>query len=255
MQLFNPAAEQAPMIHIEPEQTVDVSQLEPQSGLVKAWSVSSIQHFEDCQYRVYLSKVKKCPEPKADAMERGSMIHECLEKFVMGEADEDILGPVKFFKDEAKRFRDGYNEGNVIVEDDWAYNTNWEPTGWVADDTWCRMKLDIMVMEDESSAEINDWKTGKKYPMKAGFQGMVYAVGAFKRFPKLEFIKTRFLYVDKGDKFEKAYTRERCKSLTERINLRALALTTAQIFKPKPAKWNCRFCPHRETGNCPYAEN
>ncbi|CAM3559097.1 RecB family exonuclease [Parendozoicomonas haliclonae] len=256
MQLFNPDAEQAPLIADTPEpKKIPLLEREPQCGDIRTWSVSSIQVFEDCPYRIYLSKVKKCPEPPAEALERGSRIHELLENFVMGHTEEDTLGEVKYFIDEAKRFREGYAEGKVIVEDDWAYNTQWEPTGWVADDTWGRMKLDIMVFEDETSAEINDWKTGKKYPMKAGFQGMVYALGAFARYPKLEFIKSRFLYVDKGDTFEKTYTRGRMDSLKERINLRALALTTETHFPPKPAKWSCRFCPHRETGNCEFAEN
>jgi len=92
--------------------------------------------------------------------------------------------------------------------------------------------------------------TGQKFgnELKHNQQGMTYTIGAFMRYPELQFIETRFVYLDQKDApLSNSYTRERAMLLTPMINKRANRMTTAVNFPPKPSMHACRWCPHAKT--------
>lgn len=234
-----------------------LSLAEAPRGPVPAWSFSVLKKFEECPYRVYLSKVDKIAEPSSDAADRGNKIHDEAEHYIRGELDTDkVPKNLEKLGFEYRTLREAFDESpeQFELEQNWGFTATWGQTGFFDKDVWCRMKLDVF-RRWGTSAHIIDHKTGKKFgnELKHSDQGLQYAVGAFKRYPELEFIKVDFYYTDQGQKLEKSFTREQAMVFLPRIEKRAFALTNAtaeQLSRPKPSKNNCKFCPHAETGAC-----
>lgn len=76
---------------------------------------------------------------------------------------------------------------------------DWEPTAWVGSTTWVRIKLDALVFEEDNSARVIDYKTGKKWgnEITHGQQCLLYAIGTFYRYPEIEAVQTELWYLDK----------------------------------------------------------
>lgn len=228
----------------------------PGTGLVKTWSFSGLQTFEKCPYETYLNKVLKLPSPSGPAAERGTQIHTMAEDWVQGELEERPKELDKFAED-FEELRELYQDGKVFIEGEWGFTNNWEVTGWMEPDTWLRMKLDVLIMESETSCRIIDHKTGKKWgnEVKHGQQGKLYGLGTAFKYPELEFFQTEFWYLDKGEKMTKTYSRDQIMLSHQQWHERATIMTSAQEhdFNPKPSKWNCQWCPYAKSGECDYA--
>lgn len=245
---------QTPAADPEPEQRIEVP-VEPQGGLVKAWSASILDKFESCPYQIFLGKVKKVKEEKSEAADRGSLIHQLAEDYVKGEIGERPK-ELEQYAPQFDRLRERYTEGHLHLEEDWGFDINWEATGWMAKNIWARMKLDVFDRESEESGKVIDHKTGKKWgnEVKHNRQAMIYAIGAFKRFPVLEFVTTEFWYLDQKDgPLVNTYNRQKIAILEPRVTARAIRMTSATKFDPKPNEQNCRFCPYAKNGACEWS--
>ena len=154
-------------------------------GPLKAWSFSALKTFEECAYRAYLSRVQKIPEPTNAAASRGSKIHEQAEAYVKGELGE-MPQELKKFAQDFDHLRALYADARVELEGDWGFTMDWEPTSWVGSTTWVRIKLDALVFEEDNSARVIDYKTGKKWgnEIMHGQQCLLYAIGTFYRYPE-----------------------------------------------------------------------
>ena len=148
-----------------------------QLGELKAWSYSALKVFEQCAYRSYIAKVKKIQEDSGPAAERGTMIHQQAEDYVNGTLGE-FPDTLKKFKSEFEELRDGYADAKVELEGEWGFDINWQPVGWMEKNTWARIKLDALVHQDETSARVIDYKTGKKFGNEIGHsqQALLYAL-------------------------------------------------------------------------------
>lgn len=229
--------------------------IDPRSGLVTSWSYSTLKNYEQCPYRVYLSKVAKVEEPpQSAAASRGQQIHLLAEQYVRNEL-EVLPKELDKFTYDFDSLKEKYLEDKVELEGDWGFTVSWKETGWMDNDVWCRMKLDAFVKEDDTSATVIDYKSGRKAgnELAHSSQAQQYVIGAFMRKPKLEFIKAEFWYTDHGVKLEKEYTKSRAMMFLARLEERAKKMTMARDFAPHPSKNNCKWCPHRETGNCEWA--
>ncbi|MFV1943446.1 PD-(D/E)XK nuclease family protein [Pseudomonas luteola] len=241
---FDPAAIAA---GIEAEKKAVIDLRTAPLGPVEAWSFSRLMDYEKCPYSVYLAKVCKAPTPSGPAAERGTKIHNAIEAYIKGESAEEIK-EMRGFLPLIRDLREGYANATVEVEGDWAFTRNWQTTGWTSPDCWARIKLDVLVHESDTSARVIDWKSGKKFgnEIKHNQQGMTYAIGAFKRYPNLEFVKVEFDYVDKNDQLTNQYTRAQAELLEPMLTQRADTMTTAVKFDPKPSFSACRWCPHKD---------
>jgi RecB family exonuclease len=232
-----------------PTRDLDAMQTDPQGGLVKSWSYSALKDFEECQYRIFLKRVDKREGKKNDKANRGTEIHALAEAYVKGEGPLDPT--LANFEHELTRLAELYKAGKVQVEEDWAFDVDWQPTGWFADNVWGRFKLDAYVQEDETSARVIDYKTGKKFgnEINHGGQAILYAVATFMRHPGLQFIQAEFYYLDlKTDNtLVKTFTRPHAMVFMPKLHERAVKLTSAREFKPKPSKMTCKWCEFRET--------
>jgi RecB family exonuclease len=232
-----------------------------ESPPVTAWSYSSLKQFEKCPYSIYLAKVAREPGPERDEnhpLERGSRSHLEAERYVRGELDELPVSLVKLEHDFIE-LRDEFAAGHVKIEEEWGFDILWNTVDWSADDVWCRMKLDVQLWNDETTLTIIDHKTGKSWGNEVPHtaQGQTYAVGAFHRYPQLVTAAVQMWYLDEGKKGKLTqYSRHDAAHFAQRLTDRALKLTTATHFFPKPSKYACQYCDYgnsKGTGACGFA--
>ena len=239
---FDPAAVKA---KFEAKEQAVVDLRTAPLGPVPQWSMSRLFDFESCPHAVYLTKVCKAPNPSGPAAERGTQIHNHIESYIQGE-HADVIKEMQGFIKLIDLLREEYAEARVEVEGDWAFDRQWNVTGWSAPDCWARMKLDAIHFESPSSAVVIDWKTGRKFgnELKHNQQGMGYAIAAFCRYPELEYVGVKFAYLDKNDELRGGYTRAQAALLRPGLTHRADLMTTATSFEPQPSFHACRWCPH-----------
>ena len=216
-------------------------------GDVRAWSYSALKVYEECPYRTYISRVKGVKEASGPAADRGTQIHQYAEDYVngtMGEMHDTLFK----FKDQFEELRELYINAKVELEGDWGFDIDWAVVGWMEKATWARIKLDALVQEDDTSARVIDYKTGKKWgnEITHGQQGLLYAIGTFFRYPHLQFVQTEFWYLDKGETTIKQYTRDQAMLFAPAFHRRAVKMTTEKEFNPTPSKDNCRWCSFRK---------
>lgn len=218
-----------------------------QLGELKAWSYSALKVFEQCAYRSYIAKVKKIQEDSGPAAERGTMIHQQAEDYVNGTLGE-FPDTLKKFKSEFEELRDGYADAKVELEGEWGFDINWQPVGWMEKNTWARIKLDALVHQDETSARVIDYKTGKKFGNEIGHsqQALLYALASFLRYPDLQYAQTELWYLDLGETTVKSFTRDQAMQFMPTWHKRAVTMTTCNDFAPTPSKDSCRWCSYRK---------
>ncbi len=227
------------------DNVIQVSTSKP-LGLIPAWSHSTLKTFETCAYRSYIAKVKRISEDFGPAAKRGSEIHEQAEHYVNGTLGEmpDTLN--KFTK-QFEHLRKLYNDSKVELEGEWGFTIEWEACHWMAPNVWARIKLDAIVHENETSARVIDYKTGRQFGNEIGHgqQALTYAIGSFLRYPKLQHVQTELWYLDHGTVTEHSYTRDQALLFLPKLHERAMVMTTAEKFPPNPSKTNCKWCSYK----------
>ena len=202
--------------------TVEVTE-DLELGLVPAWSYSALKTFESCAYRTYISKVKRVLVDYGPAAERGTRKHDYSEPYVRHQT-ADLPDSLKKFQRQFKELRELFAEAKVETEGEWGFTLNWEPTGWLAPDTWARIKLDALVHESETSARVIDYKTGKQMGNEIAHsqQALIYAIGTFFMYPDLEILNTEMWYLDHGTTMEQTYTRDEAMIFMPKLHERAV---------------------------------
>lgn len=231
---------------------------------IPAWSFSRLDDFESCNYKARLKYIDKIPQPPLTPPEgkdehplkRGRRIHDLAEMYVT--KNIELAPELQHFEDAFIDLRTLYRSSPeaVAVEEDWAFDHDWSKTGWFGSNTWGRLKLDCAVTVD-SPMRVIDYKTGKKYPPKHSQQGQLYGLVASLRHPEIERFKVEFWYLDTGETLEREYSRIQLKIFQDDFNYRALTMTTATDFPPRPSMFACRFCPYSTSkqgnGFCEYS--
>jgi len=228
------------------ENIIATSSDAPELGLIPAWSFSTLKTFESCAYRSYIAKVKRITEDFGPAAKRGSEIHDQAERFVDGRLTEfpDTLSKFTTKFADLKKL---YDDGKVELEGEWGFTIDWEPCHWMAKDVWARVKLDGIVHEDETSARVIDYKTGRQFgnEISHGQQALTYAIGSFLKYPDLQHLQTEMWYLDHGTTMEQSYTRDQALMFFPKLHQRAIVMTTATKFSPNPSTTNCKWCSYK----------
>ncbi|MBE2897816.1 PD-(D/E)XK nuclease family protein [Pasteurellaceae bacterium 20609_3] len=222
-------------------------------GPIKTWSFSSLGSFEQCPRKLAYRRIDKIPEPSGEAAQRGSKIHDMAEQYVRGNLEE-LPKELERFKRGFEALKAAFAEGKVSCEEEWGFRTDWSCTeGWRDPGTWHLAKLDAFYREDDGSAMVIDYKTGRKFgnELKHGEQGLTYAIGAFMKYPELDFIKVEFWYLDKGEKLVREFTRDQALIFHPRLHSRGVAMTTATEFPATPSMNACKWCHYGKEGICP----
>lgn len=116
---------------------------------------------------------------------------------------------------------------------------------------WLRMKLDAMVMHDETTATVIDYKTGRKFgnEVKHGEQLQLYQLAAFMRYPQLQTVYAELWYLDQNEITSQRFSRSMGLQYRSKFGRRGHALTSCETFPPNPNKFTCRWCMYGPWGS------
>lgn len=228
--------------------------------MIRAWSYSRLTIFESCRLRAKLAFIDKIPEPprplppgkKEHADERGIRVHEAAERYVRGGVE--LLWELASFREEFEHLRALYKAGAVALEEDWAFDQDWQIVTWNSATTWLRVKTDVFFQPDPSFAVLIDHKTGRRdgNEIKHTEQGQLYAAAACMRYPELRRVRVEFWYLDKDDLSSTEYSRDEALGFVGTYHTRGAAVTSATAYPANPNIFSCRYCPYgpRGTKHC-----
>ena len=213
------------------------------------WSYSRLSVFEQCPKRYYYASIEKIPTPQHPAALRGTNIHNDAELYIKGEGE--LTKPLEQFKEGFEQLREGYIDGDVSVEEDWAFDIQWQPAGWKEENTWCRYKIDAYVKKPDRTVVI-DFKTGRYMGNEETHeqQCALYAVATYHRDPSIENLQAELWYLDHGKISRHSYTVEEIKERQKVFHNRALKLTEATDYPAKASVQNCKWCHFGKIGVC-----
>lgn len=218
--------------------------------LIPSWSFSTWTTFQKCKYRVYLDKVAKADKPPIENTEekehpllRGTRVHDAAELYV--NSDVELIKELQKFEPEFNHLKELFTLGQVELEGDWAFTSDWKKTAWISNDAWLRGKLDAFITYNESSCVVVDYKTGKKFGNEVthSMQGQLYALMAFMRYPQLEDAKVEFWYLDQNEISSTNYTRAKALKFLPTWTQRGNSITNETEFRPNPSNIACKWCP------------
>ena len=214
---------------------------------MNSWSYSRLAVFEQCPKRYYYQSIEKVPSPQHPAATRGTNIHTEAENYIKGTAE--ITKNLEVFSEGLTDLREGYKNDEVFVEEDWAFDIDWQPTTWRA--AWGRYKIDALVKKPDKIIVI-DFKTGRDAGNEDTHeqQCALYAAATHHRHPEVEEIQAELWYLDHGKISRHTYTLADLKERQEAFHIRALNLTEATDYPHKASVQTCKWCHYGKTGLC-----
>lgn len=156
---------------------------------VLPWSYSSLQAFETCPKRFYLTRIsKQVREPQTEATMWGNEVHKALEHAVAG---TKTLGPnFSQYQPIVDRLR--ATDGKKYTEQKFGLTSGFKPTAFFGSDVWFRGVLDLTIVKPKVGIVL-DYKTGKV--KTDGDQLKLFAAATFAQHPYLEVVKTGYLWL------------------------------------------------------------
>lgn len=221
------------------------------SNTISSWSISRLQVFEACAYRAKLQWLDKVPdETPRPAADRGTQIHQEAEDYVRGKAG--LTQNLRHFEPDLKALKTHFDEGRVTCEEEWAFDRQWNPTGWKSG--WLRLKCDAVCHLDPTHLAVIDYKTGKRFgnEVKHAEQLQLYALCALIRYPNVQQVTCELWYMDQNELASFTLKRESVKKYLTLFDKRGLRLTDSTEFKANPNIHTCKYCPYSpaKQGNC-----
>ena len=231
-----------------------------QARPLTSWSFSRYSDYKQCPARFKYKHLEKREEPAGEAIARGRIIHDAAAAYIKGEGKSAVPSALQSFAVEFKDLRARYKQratATVVVEDDWAFTREWEPTVW--DDwahCWVRVKLDAAHSPDQRMLHLRDWKTGKLRPeLHAEYleQLELYALVALLTFDWVEEVRPELCYLDLGVVYPEVpliYKRADIPRLKKLWETRVAPMFKDRLFAPR-ANSKCRFCHYRKDNGGP----
>jgi len=234
------------------------------NGLVSSWSHSTLMNFQRCKRIVYFDKVEKQKRPELipppgkeeHPMLRGNRVHDAGELYIRGEVE--LVPEFQSFAEQMSTLRDFYDGDDflVIMEEEWAFDINWEPCGWKSEKAWVRMKVDCLVINLKTGeAILIDYKTGRKHgnEIKHAMQAQLYQLATFIKYPELDAITVEFWYTDQNELTKFTYKRSFGMRYKQLFTGFGHGVTNEVEFRATPAPSVCKYCDwgrNKGTGVC-----
>lgn len=223
------------------------SSIKPAAGAkpktITAWSYSRYRDWKRCPFLAKCKHVDRLKEPGSPAMERGGAVHKMAQDYVEAKrAPAKISDELACFEVEFKDLR----KAKALCENEWAFRTDWTPTGWFDADAWCRVKMDAHYVDTKQNRlVVIDHKTGK-VPESEEYveQEELYAVAGLLKYPDVDDVEVKFWYLDAGEVFPDPpaiYTREQLPALMKKWGVRVKPMLADTRFPPR-ANWACGRC-------------
>lgn len=212
-----------------------------------AWSYSRLTLWEECPLRAKLRNLDRHEEPKGPALDRGNEIHKEAENYVLGRGP--LTKNLKPMEDDFKVLK----AANPMVEQQWAFNKDWQPTEWFGRDAYVRIICDAVTVTPPEACVI-DHKTGKFRDSSYQEQVELFAMGTMFRYSDVMTVTTELWYLDWNRMIQNEFPRKDVEKLRKKWDKRAAVMLKDEKFPPKPGN-HCRWCHFRRsngTGLCPY---
>lgn len=157
------------------------------------WSYSSIKMYEQCPKKYYHIRVAKDvrSEQSVEHLLYGNEFHKAAEEYVKGDAP--LPEKFRFAKSALDNLKS--RPGKALCEYRMGLTEHLEPCASDAPDVWWVGIADLIILEDDGTARVLDYKTGKsaKYADKGQLELMALAV--FKHFPEVKRVKAALFFV------------------------------------------------------------
>jgi hypothetical protein len=215
-----------------------------------AWSYSRYAVYELCPLKFKEQVLGGAKFEGNAATRRGDKLHKSVASYITGgialESDCVQFPYVQKLINELRTFDD------KVVEQQWGFTRKWEPTGWFGDGTWFRNILDVAVLYEDMSADVIDWKSGKKYDSNAD-QMELNALSLFRHFKPATAVTTRMVYFDTGGEDTADFKKSDEPLLLDKWEKKVAPMFNDTVFNPRPND-KCRFCDFRKSngGPCRY---
>jgi hypothetical protein len=210
-----------------------------------AHSFSALKMYENCPKRYYHQRItKEVKDSVGEATLYGERVHKHLEDYLKTGAalpDDSVkLQPL------CDTFRTSAGDGGFFVEQEYTLNKDLQETGWWDADAWLRFKLDVLVVRDNGTAIVADWKTGKRRPDFDQLE--MFALAVFSFWPAVNKVTSVFVWTKENAMDKETYKREHIDDmwtrLLTRINRVEKSLET-DVWPAKPSGL-CRYCPCKD---------
>jgi hypothetical protein len=202
------------------------------------WSWSSLQSFETCPWRHYLTKVsKQVVEPTTPALAEGRATHKALENGVNG---EPMVGFYKKYEPIVQRVRAATGQKHAEIK--FGITPSLNRTGFWDKDVWCRGVLDVAIVGPKTGVVL-DWKSGK--PKVDSDQLKLFSAAGFGMYPFLEKIKAGYVWLEYNRIDTETYLKEDVPVIWQEFVPRVKRMEIAQERNDWPVKPSglCGWCP------------
>lgn len=207
----------------------------------KAWSFSRWQDYTRCPAFARYKHLLKLRAPAGPAADRGTLIH--------NDAEAYILGKTKRMPEELTGLRREYTalralgvKGKLVTEQMWGFDREWrpcDPKAW--DVCWLRVKADVVYLLKPTVLAVDDHKSGRRKDDEHGQQLSLYGLSALLRYPKVQEVRGRMLYVDKHDKLPLTFHRRDVEGLKTKWEHNVAFMFADKRFAPRPSN-ACTWC-------------
>lgn len=214
-----------------------------------AWSYSKLKNFEQCpkkHYEVDLNKtyVEAQTDDPDSALNYGNRVHAAFAGALKGQPLPDEMKHLQAWVDRVLAGR-----GELLVEQKYAINRNFQKTAYFANDVWYRGIGDV-VRIDTDIALVIDWKTGKI--LEDSVQLMLMAQCLFSHYPALKYVRSEFVWLKEDCSTPELFTRQEVAEQWADLMPRVAALEIAaktMTYPPKPGFLCKNYCPVQ---SCPF---
>lgn len=211
---------------------------------IYSWSLSTLQTYEQCPYKLKKIKIDKVSCEPSYALQYGIQVHQKMEQFLKG----NITGVPK----ELSKFSVEMNnlkKNKAIPEEELVLDSHWNPitdkNKWKHKNAWWRGKTDARV-----DNLVVDLKTGRHYDTHED-QANLYAIAIMKHFPEYSSIDVEFWHSKSGDVHSYEYFRSDLNDMIDIWDSRVRDLFREKHFLPKENEW-CKYCEFKTS--CPLNE-
>lgn len=211
------------------------------------WGFSKLDTYRACPKQFFFQYVEKRPSPSNAAMERGGKLHENIEMYLNGWTPK-LLPEIASWQEAL----DALKTKNFQAEQALGFSKAWALLpDWFHRDTWLRAKMDAKYLEGDKLTVI-DFKSGK-YRVPSQDQVELYAVVGSAMHPEANTIIAEFWFLDTGDIYTRAYTKEELIKLRTKYEQASAPLYTDVVWEAEPSA-ACRYCTYSRTkgGPCKY---
>ncbi len=207
---------------------------------VVPWSYSSLQAFETCPRRFYLTRIAKlASETQTQATLWGNEVHKALELAVAG---TQALGP-KFVQYQSIVDRIRRAGGQKYTEQKFGLTNSFKPTTFFGKDVWVRGVLDLTIVTPKV-AIVLDYKTGKV--KTDGDQLKLFAATTFAQHPHVETVKTGYVWLAHDKTTTKDFRQEDATAIWQEFLPRVQRMEAAMEsnkWLPNPSGLCREWCP------------